>query len=138
MSRLLILVYFIFLPPLISNAQYQEQIPKTVKFEQITASQGLSQSCINCIFEDSYGFMWFGSNLGLKKFDGYRFTRYQHNPEDAHSLSDNEVRSISEDNTGSLWIGTRYGGLNRYDRETDSWAMEKLKTRPDTDPDTRF
>ena len=101
---------------------------QNIKFEQITVGQGLSQSCINCIFQDSYGYMWFGSQLGLKKFDGYKFTSYRNNPEDEHSLSGDEVQSISEDKNGNLWIGTRYGGLNRYEREIDKFFRYQIDT----------
>jgi ligand-binding sensor domain-containing protein len=101
---------------------------QNIKFEQITVNQGLSQSGINCIFQDSYGYMWFGSQLGLKKFDGYKFTSYRYNPENEYSLSDNDIQSITEDKSGNLWIGTRYGGLNQYDRETDKFYRYRIDT----------
>jgi signal transduction histidine kinase/ligand-binding sensor domain-containing protein len=92
-----------------------------IEFEHISIEQGLSQSSVNCILQDSRGFMWFGTDDGLNKYDGYHFTIYSSDPEDAHSLSHNEVTSIVEDQWGALWIGTR-DGLNRFDRETEQFT----------------
>ena len=92
-----------------------------VEFEHISIEQGLSHCSVNCILQDSKGFMWFGTDDGLNKYDGYSFTIYHFDPEDPHSLSHNEVRSIVEDQWGTLWIGTR-NGLNRFDRETEQFT----------------
>ncbi|NIR73208.1 hypothetical protein GWO43_07925 [candidate division KSB1 bacterium] len=56
--------------------------------------------------------MWFGTEDGLNKYDGYTFTVYKHDPESPKSLSNNEVRSIYEDQSGALWVGT-VDGLNK-------------------------
>ena len=75
--------------------------------------------------------MWIGTyGGGLNKLDRAsaseagegRFTRYQNEPNDPKSLSDNIVLAIYEDRAGVLWIGTRAGGLNKIDRETQSFA----------------
>ncbi|MFQ5605195.1 MAG: two-component regulator propeller domain-containing protein [bacterium] len=92
-----------------------------LKFERLTHDQGLSPSIVNCIFQDSKGFMWFGTNAGLSKYDGYRFTTYKHDSNNPKSLSRNEIRAIVEDTSGALWIGTYGGGLARFNRETDSF-----------------
>lgn len=91
-------------------------------FEYITADQGLSQSGISSIFQDSQGFMWFGTQDGLNKYDGYDFKAYKYNALDSHSLSDNFITSIYEDNLGTLWIGTDGGGLNKFNRETEQFT----------------
>jgi ligand-binding sensor domain-containing protein/signal transduction histidine kinase len=88
-----------------------------IKFERISLEQGLSDSTVFCILQDSKGFMWFGTHDGLNKYDGYDFTVYRHNPQDPNSLSDNTVWSIHEDRSGMLWIGTDGGGLDKFDRE---------------------
>lgn len=71
--------------------------------------------------QDSKGFMWFGTTDGLNKYDGYTFTVYEHDPANPNSLSNNAVYAIAEDRSGTLWIGTWGGGLNRFDRETERW-----------------
>jgi signal transduction histidine kinase/ligand-binding sensor domain-containing protein len=73
---------------------------------------------VNCVLQDSYGFIWFGTDDGLSKYDGYDFAVYKHNPDDLHSLSHNRVWSLFEDSSGVLSIGTYGGGLNRFNRDT--------------------
>ncbi|MDY7077527.1 MAG: two-component regulator propeller domain-containing protein [Chloroflexota bacterium] len=90
-----------------------------IKFERISVEQGLSQSTVNCIIQDSQGFLWFGTRDGLNKYDGYGFTVYRHNPDNPDSLSHNVIRSIHEDQSGILWIGTDGGGLDKFDRKTE-------------------
>ncbi len=92
-------------------AQQQE-----LKFTNITIEDGLSHSKVNCIYQDSQGFMWFGTNEGLNKYDGYKFTVFQPDPDNPHSISANLIRCILEDSKGNFWIGTEAGGLNRYDQ----------------------
>ena len=75
-----------------------------------------------CILQDSKGFMWFGTEDGLNKYDGYTFTVYKHDPEDPNSISDNWIQAIYEDRSGDLWIGTLDGGLARFDREKEAFS----------------
>ncbi len=91
-------------------------------FEQISIEQGLSQSIVYCIVQDRRGFLWFGTEDGLNKYDGYNFTILRRDPNQANSLSYNEIRALCEDREGMLWIGTFFGGLNRYDPATEQVA----------------
>ncbi|MBC8190766.1 MAG: response regulator [Candidatus Marinimicrobia bacterium] len=75
------------------------------------------------IYQDSYGFMWFGTAAGLNKYDGYNVTVYKHDPEDYTTLSSNFISVVFEDKSGILWIGTGGGGLNKYNREYDSFSQ---------------
>ncbi len=84
-----------------------------LKFKQYSLTEGLSQSSVLCILQDSKGFMWFGTRDGLNKFDGQNFTTYRHNSQDSTSISNGFIRSLIEDNDGNIWIGTM-NGLNRY------------------------
>ena len=93
--------------------------PKKLKrqlwFEHLSLEDGLSQSHVFAILQDSRGFMWFGTENGLNRYDGYRFTVYLQDPEEPASLSENNIRCLFEDRSGRLWIGTVEGGLNRFD-----------------------
>lgn len=94
--------------------------PQNVKFTHINTGEGLSQSTVTCIIKDRYGFMWFGTEDGLNKYDGYRFTIYRKNLSDKNSLAGNTISALYEDKAGNLWIGTK-GGLSRYNRANDTF-----------------
>lgn len=85
-----------------------------LKFSHITAEHGLSMGVVNCVLQDSRGFMWFGTQDGLNKYDGYNITVFKHNPVDSNSLSNNFINVLYEDGNGILWIGTDGGGLESY------------------------
>ncbi len=93
-----------------------------IKFERISLEQGLSQISVHCIIQDSQGFMWFGTQDGLNKYNGYDFEVYKPIPGDPHSLSDNYITVLYQDSSGMLWIGTENGGINKFDRETGQFT----------------
>ncbi len=100
-----------------------------MKFERISIDQGLSQSAVFAILQDKKGFMWFGTEDGLNRYDGYHFVEYKHDPDDPNSLSNNVVQAIYEDRDGMLWIGTEVG-LNRFDRESEKFIRFKQSETP--------
>lgn len=93
----------------------------TIRFERISLKEGLSQGTVNTILQDDLGYMWFGTEDGLNRYDGYHFTVYKNDPEDPLTLADNFISSIYEDESGDLWIGTR-SGLDRFDRDTGTFT----------------
>jgi len=96
---------------------------KNIRFEHLSLEEGLSQSVVNVITQDSTGFLWVGTDDGLNRFDGYTFKVYKPNADDPQSLSDRTITDIVEDQQGNLWIGTRQGGLNRYDPITGKFTQ---------------
>ena len=88
--------------------------PTHLKFDEIGLEQGLSQATVNAIVQDAQGFMWFGTQDGLNRFDGYTIQIYKHDANDSLSISDNNIWSLISDRNGDLWIGTMRGGLNKY------------------------
>ncbi len=94
------------------------------KFDRITLDRGLSQSHINCIKQDKTGFIWFGTNGGLNRFDGSEFKIFLHDIYDSTSISNNIINCIFEDKNGLLWIGTQ-NGLNVYDPTRDKFEIFK-------------
>jgi ligand-binding sensor domain-containing protein len=92
-----------------------------LKFEHITIDDGLSQSRVRCLYQDSRGFMWVGTHEGLNKFDGYDFTIYLKDSDSEGNISGNIIRCIFEDSKDNLWIGTFTNGLNRYDRASNKF-----------------
>ena len=86
-----------------------------LNFRHITDEDGLSNTSVEVIFQDSRGFIWFGTRNGLNRYDGYDIRTYFHEPGNPNSLSDSYIKCIFEDSQHNLWIGTA-GGLNRYDQ----------------------
>lgn len=103
----------------------------TLRFEQISIDEGLSNSWVWCILQDQKGFLWVGTKDGLNRYDGYRFTVYKHDPKQPGSLSNNIVTALFEDKAGVLWIGTEGGGLNRFNPEKG--LFESYSHDPDDD-----
>jgi ligand-binding sensor domain-containing protein/signal transduction histidine kinase len=87
---------------------------RSLRFERLSIEQGLSQQSALSILQDRQGFMWFGTQAGLNRYDGYRITVYRNDPNDPGSLPDNYVAASYEDAEGRLWFGTK-GGLARFD-----------------------
>jgi hypothetical protein len=92
-----------------------------LKFEHLTVEDGLSNNFIRSIVQDSSGFMWFATEDGLNKYDGYTFTVYRHDPDVPASLSENNVGVVQVDKAGILWIGTIAGGLNAFNPQTEEF-----------------
>ncbi|MDO9088481.1 MAG: two-component regulator propeller domain-containing protein [Anaerolineaceae bacterium] len=95
---------------------------KTIEFEHFSIEDGLSQSVVNSIIQDELGFMWFGTQDGLNRFDGKEIKVFKHDPDNAESICNNFIQSLYEDKQGILWIGTFGGGLNRYDPRTEEFS----------------
>ncbi|MFC2154936.1 two-component regulator propeller domain-containing protein [Acidobacteriota bacterium] len=94
---------------------------RTIHFKRISTDEGLSQNSVFCMLQDSKGFMWFGTQDGLNKYDGYHFTIYKPDPENSNSLSHNCIIALCEDDSGEIWIGTLGGGLNRFDPKQEKF-----------------
>lgn len=84
------------------------------KFERIQSANGLSEGVVHYILRDSRGFMWFGTQEGLNRYDGYKMKIYKKGTMLRSAPSNNQIISIIEDNNGFFWVGTA-GGLNRFD-----------------------
>jgi signal transduction histidine kinase/CheY-like chemotaxis protein/ligand-binding sensor domain-containing protein len=91
------------------------------RFRHISADQGLSNTTVNCIFQDSRGFMWFGTRDGLNRYDGIKMVVYKNQPGNPASLSDNFINCIYEDAGQNLWVGTPYS-LNRFNPVTNKFT----------------
>lgn len=107
-------------PSHVSPASLPQICNCVLRFDHISIEQGLSQSSVKVIFQDRRGFLWFGTEDGLNRYDGYNVKIYKPDPDAIHSLSDRWINSIVEDREGYLWIATRLG-LNRYDPRTEEF-----------------
>lgn len=111
-----IFIFLIFINLIIENVHSQE-----LNFEHFTIEQGLSQNSVKCIYQDRKGYLWVGTDDGLDRYDGYSFSVFRSVREDKNTISDNIITSILEDHEGNLWIGTYDGGLNKFDRKTQTF-----------------
>jgi diguanylate cyclase (GGDEF)-like protein len=91
------------------------------QFHRLTLEEGLSQSTIFAIVQDQRGFLWVGTQDGLNKYDGYKFTHYKNQTSSSSELSDNNIMSLLVDRRGIIWIGTEGGGLNKFDPIEESF-----------------
>ncbi|MCK5739762.1 hypothetical protein KAH55_11295, partial [bacterium] len=97
-----------------------------VSFDCITVDEGLSQSSVSAIAQDSVGFMWFGTRDGLNRYDGNRIKVYRQNAEQNGSLADNWITSLFTDDVGTLWIGGLSGAVLHFEAAADSFCMHPL------------
>ena len=102
-------------------AHAQPNLRQDTTFTHITIEQGLSDQRVQAIVQDRAGFLWFGTNNGLNRYDGYNVVAYRHDPTNPHSLSGNFVEDLYEDRSGTLWVGTR-SGLNAFDRRIERFT----------------
>ena len=93
-----------------------------ISYEKITSDQP------TCIVQDTFGFVWIGTEHGLLKYDGYKVIRYTHYPQDTTSISSNWITAIKQDLKGNLYIGTKEGGLNYFNQRKGAFRRYKLKS----------
>lgn len=93
-------------------------------FYTLTVEEGLASNSVLSVSQDGRGFLWYGTNNGLNRYDGREFRVYRNAPGSNGSLIHNNVSALLNDRNNELWIGTG-GGLNRYLPQTDSF--ERIK-----------
>ena len=89
---------------------------KNFKYTKYTTKDGLPFNQVNHVMIDSDGFLWVGTRHGLSRFDGVQFENYFHDEHDTHSLSNNDISGIQEDNEGNIWCATWGGGISIFDK----------------------
>lgn len=91
-------------------------------FQHIGNDAGLSQGNVLAIHQDRDGMMWFGTEDGLNRYDGYTFEHFKRERGNANALANDFIWDIVEDASGDLWLATNGGGLVRYDRADDRFV----------------
>ncbi len=118
----MIRVILLFIPVfLISWSNISAQVD--IIFNHLTIDDGLSQSSVTCILQDNNGFLWFGTQDGLNRYDGYNFKIFKNNPGDSSSLNNNFIFSIIEDQSGVLYIETQGGDFHQYNPQSESFQI---------------
>jgi ligand-binding sensor domain-containing protein/signal transduction histidine kinase/DNA-binding response OmpR family regulator len=118
-SLVFLFIHILFLLPAPADGQ-------DLPFLNISREQGLSNSTVFSIFQDSYGFMWFGTGDGLNRYDGSEMQIFRNDAKSPESISDNYIKCIFEDRQRNLWVGT-LNGLNLLDRKSGKFKRFFLK-----------
>lgn len=98
-------------------------------YKNFNVNDGLSQSTVFSILQDTKGFMWFGTRTGgVNKFDGQNFINYKYSLQDTNGISGNQVRCLYQDTHENIWVGTHRDGLNKYSYSTDRFEHYNVDT----------
>lgn len=100
-----------------------------VRFDHLTTVDGLSNDSVFSILQDRRGFLWFGTQAGLNRYDGHRVTQFRHDPRDPDSISGDFIHNLLEDRRGAIWTGS--DTLSRFDPQTERFTHFALP-RPDS------
>lgn len=92
------------------------------RFHRLTRKDGLSHNNVYSIIQDRFGFMWFATQDGLNRYDGFNFKQFYHEPSNDNSLISSNFGRITEGKRGNLWLGTYYGGLDMYEPLIDRFT----------------
>jgi ligand-binding sensor domain-containing protein/signal transduction histidine kinase len=96
-----------------------------IRFVRLKRSQGLSTQRITSIAQDHHGFLWFATDYGVDRYDGYRFRVFTSQPDDRGSPLYIAESKLFVDRSGTLWVGSMYG-LGRYDPDSESFVHYRL------------
>jgi signal transduction histidine kinase/ligand-binding sensor domain-containing protein/DNA-binding response OmpR family regulator len=99
----------------------------------LTNNDGLSNSSVNVIFQDTTGLMWFGTWDGLNMYNGRDFKTYKPAAGNAFSISNNIIRNIVEENENILWVATDRD-VDRWNRKTNRFEHFFVDTKKQTPP----
>jgi len=108
------------IPPAKTVGHNPIRISKPFPFEHIAKGTILDKTIIHCMVQDEKGFMWFGTNDGLYRYDGLKLKGYKSDPYNINSISGNVINCITLDDSHNIWIGTYHFGLNKINLLTDS------------------
>jgi ligand-binding sensor domain-containing protein/signal transduction histidine kinase len=113
----LITLFLVFLLASGSTAQ-----SPPLRFEHLTVNQGLSNPIVHAMLQDSHGYLWFATDNGLNKYNGYTMTTYQKIPGDTTSLVSNVIYQLIEDREGYIWLGMAGQGICKFDPRTETFT----------------
>jgi PAS domain S-box-containing protein len=98
-----------------------------IRFKRLPEKAGLSQTRVSSVVQDNLGFIWFGTQYGLNRFDGYRSKVFKHEPGRSDSLSCVYIHSLFIDHSGTLWVGCE-GFLDKFDPITETFTHYRINT----------
>ncbi|MEM8682401.1 MAG: two-component regulator propeller domain-containing protein, partial [Pseudomonadota bacterium] len=102
-----------------------------MRFEQLSLRDGLSQVAVVSMLQDSEGFLWFGTENGLNRYDGYEFVHFKADRGNPDALRNDFIYGIAEAPDGAIWVSTKGGGISRLDKQ--SGAFQTFRHDPEND-----
>ena len=97
-------------------------------FENISVPEGLSNSTVNYIFQDSNGFLWISTADGLNRYDGNNIKVFKNDPNDSTTIPTNDCYAIAEDADGFIWIGVSNNIIAKYDPKNETFQSYHIET----------
>jgi ligand-binding sensor domain-containing protein/signal transduction histidine kinase len=133
-----ILSYLFLFPFLIgintlSGFSQRDFKPPKYNFTNYSIKDGLSQQIVRSICQDSRGFLWFATEDGLNRFDGYDFINYYFDRTNNKSLPDNFLYTLEPASDGGLWIGTNSHGVAKFNHLTNTFSSLTDEIDEDSD-----
>lgn len=126
-------LYFFFLLLCTLHTSVRAQSVRNYYFTHYAAGAGLISNEINCVLQDTDGYIWTGSPSGLQRFDGTRFKLFKNIPGDSSSLPSNNVLHLMLDLKNNLWVLTGEGRVGIFDTKTFRFHEAKVKVKkPET------
>jgi ligand-binding sensor domain-containing protein/signal transduction histidine kinase/DNA-binding response OmpR family regulator len=122
---------FLFVFAVLITEEVRADEPSNYYFRSLEVEDGLSQNMVYSIIQDQLGFMWFGTQDGLNRYDGYTFKVYKENPNNSLSIGDKAIFSLFEDDEGEIWVGTA-NGVFIYNHKFDSFTQLTIQTKSGT------
>src|SRR5277367_3950661 len=98
-------------------------------FEHLTTRDGLSQSTVNSILQDSQGYLWLATESGLDRYDGYAIREFRRERGNEHGLASDYIWSMVEDARGDLWLATNGGRVAHWERRTEQFKLYRHAAR---------
>ncbi|MEY8608374.1 two-component regulator propeller domain-containing protein [Parabacteroides segnis] len=126
-NTLVLFLLFLF-PYLFQSANSKNTTPYF--FSQIGVEDGLTQSTVTNIYQDTDGYLWLGTQGGLHRYDGYEFKVFKNNPTDSCTLTDNNIQDIGEDRHKNIWVIT-YNGVHKIMHQTEKVKRYSTQTPRD-------
>lgn len=118
-------LFFVLLSLILVSSSYGQ---RNYLFENISIPQGLSNSTVNYMFQDSNGFLWISTADGLNRFDGNKMVVFKNDPNDSTSIPTNDCYAIAEDADGFIWVGVSNNIIAKYDPINEKFQSYRIET----------
>ena len=114
-----VLLACMHLPPAIAASNPWQALAPAVFEHLVPAERGFPNATTMCMVQDGDGFLWFGTQAGLGRWDGYHMRNFFYSPDDPHSLPGDFIQAMHVDRLGRLWVGTTTNGVAMYDKQQE-------------------